>query len=200
MVFALLTTLFFFSSAEVVTVQLESNFTLSWEFGENQDISFTFACAFDGWCGIGFNEGMTKTDMILLLHLNQMTPVAWDAWSATYEPPKADSTIDGCENNLSSFNLGFANGVLTGSVSRLLDTGDANCDKVLQAGQTIDFCYAYLTQAGLTGIERHNNAGTGKLTLGTTQANSKWVPKGQDDAAGFLVISFFQAFLVILFN
>ncbi|CAG9330475.1 unnamed protein product [Blepharisma stoltei] len=162
---------YFNNPPDIISVELDPNFLLSWVVEDEVNLVFTFNCSFDGWCGIGFNEAMTDTDMIILIRENSELMV-WDAYSTTFQQPQLDTGIQGCQNNIIVKSTSFDNGQISATFSRLMDTGDNECDKVLVPDVPMKFCFAYLDEPNLTSFTKHSSVGSGILKIGTTQDSS----------------------------
>jgi len=63
---------------------------------------------------------------------------------------------------------------MTATVQRDLNTGDANCDRILTAGMNFKACFSYLASPNLVSFTQHNHIGMGTLQLGTDQMGSFW--------------------------
>lgn len=155
-------------------INLDSNFTLSWEFLNNY-IVFNFTVIsiqcdnIQGWCGISFVHGMENTEMIVLQNTATGLTIT-DYYSTDFVQPtqKTGTTFQILESSITSTSI-------SATFARLLSPG--GLDTNLTAGQTLDFSYAYLTTGG-TGFQHHNYQDYGALTLGLSNATSLWVPGG----------------------
>jgi hypothetical protein len=91
--------------------------------------------------------------------------------------PQPDMAIKsaGCANSLDLTASEFtANGWMTATIERKLNTGDAVCDKILTPGMNFKACFSYLVSSNIQTFDKHNHYGMGTLQLGTTQATSFW--------------------------
>ena len=162
---------------EEIEFQLDPVFNLSWSFPHNySEIQFTFKvsdrqCAVTSWCAIGLGSCMVDSDMIIAVALSSTQVAVWDMWSATAVTPSNDTSVGG-KDNVELVNFTLSDGIQATMV-RLLKTGDIR-DVNLTIGMPQAFCFAYLNgTAG--GFAEHSMAGSGMITIGTTQANSSVV-------------------------
>lgn len=153
-------------------INLDSNFTLSWQF-LNSYIVFTFNVIsiqcdnIQGWCGISFKHGMNNTEMIVLQNTATGLTIT-DYYSTGFVQPtnKTGTTFQVLASSVTSTSI-------SASFARLLSPGGSDAN--LTVGLTTDFSYAYLTTGGV-GFKHHNNQDYGALTFGDTNSTSLWAP------------------------
>ncbi|CAG9330480.1 unnamed protein product [Blepharisma stoltei] len=161
---------FSIGGSELVTVDLDPKFSLTWIMTATE-ITFTFLCNFDGWCGIGFGESMLNTDMIIVMRVNGKFQ-AWDTWSTSFAAPEKDESVSGCKNDIELVSSIWNNGTMQVVMTRKLSTEDNKCDLELAPNMITGFCFGYLVQTDLSSFGEHNVVGSGTLKLGTSQSDS----------------------------
>ena len=143
---------------------------LSWEYSNSSHINFEVRCKVQSWCGVGFGQTMTNTNMIVLIYMDEKVQV-WDTWAVGHmQPGKVQHSILTTQSSSKTSEHIYA------KFSRPIKTGSSQHNS-LEPGTTTGFCWAISNIQGV--FSQHSEYGQGILTLGNTQAESSWVTESK---------------------
>lgn len=154
-----------YSSSQVLSKDI---FTLHWQV-EGSNIHFAIEAVAKGWVAIGLDPGsiMARSDMIFGIMGTDGKLQAVDAWCTNaLGPHPADVDQGGTANLLASAATRSGDTVIF-EFTRLLDTGDAKTDKVIEPGKEMKIIWAYSNNLAFN--SKHSRAGSAKLVFGTAK-------------------------------
>jgi hypothetical protein len=151
-----------YSSSQVLS---KDTFTLHWQV-EGSSIHFAIEAVAKGWVAIGLDPGsiMARSDMIFGIIGNDGKLQAVDAWCTNALGPHPADTDQGGKADLLASAASRQGDKVVFEFTRLLDTGDAKTDKVIDPGKEMKIIWAYSNNLGFN--SKHSRAGSARLVFG----------------------------------
>ena len=154
-----------YSSSQVLSKDI---FTLHWQV-EDSRIHFAIEAVAKGWVSIGLDPGsiMSRSDMIFGIVGNDGKLQAVDAWCTNALGPHPADADQGGKSDLLASAATRSGDKVVFEFTRLLDTGDAKTDKVIEPGKEMKIIWAYSNNLAFTA--KHSRAGSARLVFGTAK-------------------------------